>query len=70
MSSDVVLESYVFLFRGAVCTDFISKDYNAKQNISHLVDDFLEYIRRNDCPALTPEPYVIEYIGMLNSGQL
>ncbi|GBM71182.1 Transposable element Tcb2 transposase [Araneus ventricosus] len=61
---DEILEPYVRLFRGAVGSEFILMDYNARPHRALLVDEFLESenIRRMDLSARSPDLSPIEHV--------
>ncbi|GBO12845.1 Transposable element Tcb2 transposase [Araneus ventricosus] len=61
---DEILKPYVLLFRGAVGPEFILMDDNARPHRALLVDEFLEieYIRRMDWPARSPDRNPIEHV--------
>ncbi|GBL74382.1 hypothetical protein AVEN_235350-1 [Araneus ventricosus] len=61
---DEILEPYARLFRGAVGTEFILMDDNARPYRALLVDEFLESedICRMDWPARSPHLNPIEHV--------
>ncbi|GBN43971.1 Transposable element Tcb2 transposase [Araneus ventricosus] len=61
---DEILEPYVRLFRGAVGSEFILMDNNARPHRALLVDEFLESenIRRMDLSARSPDLSPIEHV--------
>ncbi|GBO10113.1 Transposable element Tc1 transposase [Araneus ventricosus] len=61
---DEILEPYVRLLRGAVDTEFILMDDNARPHRAVLVDEFIESedIHRMDWPARSPDVNPIEHV--------
>ncbi|GFX46278.1 transposable element Tc3 transposase [Trichonephila clavipes] len=61
---DVILEQHVRLFRGAMGTEFLFMDDNARPHRANIVDECLqsEDITHMDWPAYSPDLNLIEHV--------